>query len=703
MLRTTPLSAVPRFLGLAGLVAGSILWASAPAASQASGGSRERNTLRANEILASGELPVAGLLVEADLELIPAAPSNDRLEGRLSVRVTVPRHLNTGGPWAVTLVATAVDETPTIHHELLDGGAAAGSRGFSYRAAVPLPVDLQEAIVVVEETTSGAWGGTLAEWGELGEVASSEPAELAQLRPIVAGESAPSARPPAPAAGTSPPESSPETPADSASKSPSRSRSKRRPGPVAGQPTARPAPSAGQLIRLVPPAGDDLTGKTRFRTVTTTDAIRKVVFFLDGSQVSVDERAPFAAVLDLGRELAPHRVRIEAFAFDDRKLGEDLVEINLASRPFRVAIADVAPLDPDRVRVVADVSLPPWEKLAKVEFFRNEEVVETLGESEASEDAGGRFQSEMDAGGPADFVRVVATLASGDTREDARLLSEVGASERVEVNLVEVYAVVVDREGDPVRDLTRDRFTLRRGRREVEIERFALAEEVPLVLGLIIDSSESMFVQMVETRQAAARFVSSTLKPADRAFLVDFDSQPRLAQALTADVGRLVTSLGSLRAGGATAIYDAAIFSLAQFEREPGRRALVLLTDGVDWGSRFGAKRGVEEARRLGVPLYVIAMSPETGQLGLTPGRFERLPPIDLALEAFCEDTGGKLFKIQGMAELDRAYRQINAELRSQYLLTFSSTEPLSEAELRSIKVKVEGGGLSARIVVLNR
>ncbi|MDH3743540.1 MAG: VWA domain-containing protein [Acidobacteriota bacterium] len=684
MLRTISFSdTVMRFLRLAGIV-GSILLAPELVLGQSatSEASRERNVERANEILASRELPVAGLLVEANLELI-SATATDRLKGRLSARITVPTRLNSGGPWAVTLVGTAVDEFPTIHHELLDGASAAGTRGFSYRAEILLPVDLQEAIVVVEETSTGAWGGTLAEWGEPVDVFSVEAKELPRIRPTQDSSTSPPAS-----------ESPPKSPSES--EYPTLGDRKLEP------PRVRPAPrAAGQLVRLVPPVGDKLTGKKRFRTVTTTDAIRKVVFYLDGQEVAVDERAPFAAVLDLGRELAPHRVRIEAFGSADRQLGEDLVEINLDSRPFRVAITDVAALGQDRVRVVADVSLPPWEKLARVEFFRNESAVETL--EGADRAAGGRFESMIESGGPTDFVRVVAHLVSGDTREDARLLSEVGAGERVEVNLVEIYAVVVDREGDPVRDLTRDRFRLQQGRREVEIERFALAEEVPLVLGLIIDSSESMFVQMVETRQAAARFVASTLKPQDRAFLVDFDTQPRLAQALTADVGRLMASLGSLRAGGATAIYDAAIFSLAQFEREPGRRALVLLTDGVDWGSRFGAKRGVEEARRLGVPLYVIAMSPETGQLGLTPGLFQHTAPIDLALEAFCEDTGGRLFKIQGMAELDRAYEQINAELRNQYLLTFSSTEPLSEAELRSIKVKVEGTGLSVRTVVLNR
>ncbi len=661
-------------------------WASAQPAPDES---RQRNIARAQGILDLGGIPVAGLLVEADLEPVVGAPAGTgRAPGRLSARITVPRHLNHGGPWAVTLVATAVDEPPLVHHDVVEGDTGEGSRGFTYRAEVMLPADFQEAVLVVEETSSGAWGGTLA---ELVEIAESE-LVMAPSETVPAGgdtERASAESTPGPRAG---PEAEYPVLAD------------RRLEPVPTAPRAQEPPEAEygeQVIRLVPPAGQTLTGRTRFRTVVTTPAVARAVFTLDGRVAAEDGRVPFAAVLDLGSEVRPRRVGVTAYDSAGRELGTDLVEINLDSRPFRVAITRLETLADGRVRIVATVSVPPWEKLARVEAYRNEELIESSDAAEAA--ATGSLDFVLAAGGPSDFVRVVATLANGETREDARLISDIGTGERVEVNLVEVYAVVTDRSGDPVRDLQRERFSLRRGRREVEIERFALADEVPLVLGLIIDSSESMMVQMVETRKAAARFVSTTIQPADRAFLVDFDTQPRLAQALTADVRRLLASLGTLRAGGATAIFDAAIFSLAQFEREPGRRALVLLTDGVDYGSRFGAKRGVEEARRLGVPLYVIAMSPEQGVLGLEPGRVQRLPPVDLGLEAFTQETGGRLFKIQGMNELDRAYQQINAELRSQYLLTFSSEEPLSDAELRSIKVRVDGRGLSVRTVVLNR
>jgi VWFA-related protein len=439
-----------------------------------------------------------------------------------------------------------------------------------------------------------------------------------------------------------------------------------------------------------------VVGRVRFRTVATTDAVRSAVFYLDDEQVAVDDRAPFSAVLDLGDEPRPRRIRVEALGFRGVKLGEDSLEINLGARPFRLAIRDVSEAGPGRARIIVDLSVPSWEVLDRVEFYRNEELAATV--------VGPPFETEIEiAGDPSEFVRVVAFLESGESQEDARLLWGEGVSERIEVNLVEVYAVVTDRNGAPVRNLTQERFRLRQGRRPVPIERFALADEVPLVLGLIIDTSESMYPLIVETRQAAAQFLTATLLEEDRAFVVDFDTQPRMAQSLTPDAGVLLRSLGRLRAGGKTAIYDATIFSLVQFEREPGRRALVLLTDGRDFGSRFGPKRCINEARRHGVPIYLIVLNNPTLQPLWWQRKPEPPPPVDFQLENFSRQTGGRLFNIGDLSELGEAYAQINAELRSQYLLAFSSGEPLTEKELRSLEVELDTKEFDVRTVTLSR
>ena len=610
---------------------------------------------RAAALLDGAEPPADGLAVVAEVQAGSEAEASGTggLPVTLGIRVTRLSAAGPAGDWSITVVATVLDDEPWVRHETVTAPLGAGGLGWVYLADLELPLELQDAVVVVEERASGRWGAGFVEVVESLPRTPSGYAVLADRRA--------------------------DRPTD-------------RGAAILGPPV-----DATTVVQLVVPAARPVTGRARFRAVVTTAGVARTVFYLDGVEAAVDEREPFSAVLDLGPEPRPHQVRVVAFGPDGNQLGEDTRTVNARVAPFEVRITALEPRSSVAVRVVADVSVPPWEELDRVEFYRNDKLIETL--------TAPPFTAEVEpAGSPADFVRVVAHLAGGESREDARLYADGGQlSERIEVNLVEVYAVVTDREGEPVRDLERDRFRLRRGRQAVEIERFGLAEEVPLVLGLMIDSSLSMWTQMIETRQAAARFVAETLEEEDRAFVVDFDTRPRVAQGLTNDVTTLLRSLGSLAAGGATAIYDAASFSLNQFEREPGRRALVLLTDGRDQGSSLNAAHCARDAKRLGVPLYILVLSPEVNLPGLYPRNSHRPKTVDFQLEALARETGGRLFFIERMEGLGRAYSQINAELRSQYLLAFSTPEALARQELDAIKVDVEGRGLKVRTVTLTR
>jgi VWFA-related protein len=564
----------------------------------------------------------------------------------------------------MSFVSMQVDEEPIVRHAVLEWPTGAGGRGWTFETDLVLTEELQDAAVVIEDLASGRWGGT---WVEFTNEASRRPPGFVVLREWDPPSEADRGLATAPAGESEP------------------------------VPEAKAVVDESTVIRLVPPSSRPIVGRARFRTVVTTEAVEKAIFYVDGQEVSVDERAPFSAVIDLGKEPARHKIRVAAFGFRDLPLGEDVLEINLDAQPFRVAIRELTELGSGAVRVAVDLSVPPGESLARLEFYRNTDLAATV--------TGPPFEAEMaGADGPGDFVRVLAVLATGESLEDAQILAPGIISERVEVNLVEVYAVVTDQEGKLATDLTVEQFRLKRGRREVPIERFALADEVPLVLGLIVDSSESMYPLMVETRRAAGQFFSSTLKESDRGFLVDFDTKPRMAQGLTGELDVLLRGLRELRPGGATAIYDATVFSLSQFESEPGRRALVLLTDGRDYGSRFSTRRCVQEARRLGVPLYVIVLN----NLGLMPNAWkmdtpQKPPPVDTNLETLSLQTGGRLFNLAGTAELADVYATINAELRSQYLLAFSTDERLEEKELKSLEVEVEGRGLEVRTVTLNR
>ena len=356
------------------------------------------------------------------------------------------------------------------------------------------------------------------------------------------------------------------------------------------------------------------------------------------------------------------------------------------------------------MEVEAAVTAPAGNRIARVEVFRNDELAARL--------TAPPWRAKIDTPDPTlqDFVRVVAYLDDGSSLEDARLIVSPAAQERLEVNLVELNVVVLDSDERPLTNLTRADFGVRLRGRQQQIERFALADQVPLVLGLVMDTSESMWPLMPDAKQAGAQFLSQTLRDADRAFLVDFDTKPRLSQPATADLLQLMRRFNALQADGFTALYDAIIFSMTHFEEEPGRKALVLLTDGDDYRSRFGPKRCIQLGRQLGVPVYIISLAALRDLGPWSPSGQPKAPATPTAkppaavrrivLEGITEATGGKIFYITATEQLSEAYARINQELRNQYVLAFATDRQLSQDELSKLRVEVPGRDVTVRTVV---
>ncbi len=587
---------------------------------------------------AAGELRLAAALVvaeEAAGELPERAEVQALLEpGAFDPGLAVPR-------FRVSIVLFGIDDETRVFEEEVDAAGLAPSDRWLYKREIEVPVDFLEAVVVIEETSGGAWGAALAELAE---------------RPLV-GRSPRIVTHPAPSAAPAPPPA--------------------------------PAPVAGGAIRILPPRARPVEGPTRVRALAADLAIERVAFFLDGTQVASDDDPPFAAVLDFGSPPRPQTIRVVGYSDLELVLGEDEVRVNEEGEAFRVKIVRLAgggPAGP--VEVEADVSLPPGGRLERLEIYVNERLVATL------EQPPFRARFDHPRVAPGDFVRAVATLADGSSLDDALLLAAAGAQERVEVRLVELYTVVTDRRGAPQRDLGRDDFTVKIDGRKRPIERFGLAEEQPLVLGLVIDTSESMWPLMPDTKQAGSQFLAQVLGEGDRAFLVDFASRPRLARSLTGDLNALLRAFGAMEAEGFTALYDAIVFSLLQFEDEGGRRALVMLSDGDDYRSATTRLKCIQYGRDLGVPVYIIA-------LGGIQNPYRGMRKIDL--EGITEGTGGRIFYISEISELDAAYASIEEELRSQYFLAVATDRALTDRELASIRVEVEGRGLQARTVVGGR
>lgn len=595
-----------------------------------------------------GDLPLVSVYA-----LDEEALDDDRLVATVSTRLDVAALAAARSPRLGTLCAAlvvdsggrvaVVDERTLELPELADRAALDDVEAWIYNVRVELPQDAAQIMVLLQEPALGTWGAAVADEGDA---------------PAAPGPSAVTVARGAATAWYD---------------------VVRRQSPAAGHRTEARA----VVVRLVPPRDQPVTGGTRFDALTTSDAVDRVVFELDGKEAAADGRRPYVARLELASPARPQTVRAVAYDKDGRALGEDSLVVNELDLPFRVRITGLTPRD-GAIEVGAQVTVPSGATLDRVELYRNEELVERF----AAPPYRGRVPADA---GPEDYVRVAAYLAGGESIDDVALLASPGLVETVEVNLVELHTVVTDGSRRPVGDLGPQDFTVLLRGRPRRIESFAYADDVPLLLGLVIDTSGSMQLVMQDTKRAAGRFIGQTVTPGDRAFVVDFDRQPRLRQGTTDDVTELMLSLGRLEADGATAMYDAIVFSMLQFEKQPGRKALVVLTDGDDHDSRYGPKDCLEYGLRAGVPIYIIG-------LGGLDGLRRTYSTSDL--DRVTSRTGGRLYFVSSLDELQWAYDEINAELRSQYSLTFYADADLTAEERRKVEVRLARPGLEARTVL---
>lgn len=590
-----------------------------------------------------------------------------------------------GGELRLRVSLVAEDRAGEVwirHHETVVSAPSGGGPEWSFEAVLELPSELRDLVVVVEELESGLWGAAAASREEEVE---APPGALASMRGGVWAVM--------------------EEPGETAAAGGSSTGAGRRGGaaPASASAAAGSAEASAlqaaatprsSVIRILPLRSRRPQGPTRVETLISDPGVSRVVFLLDGKQAAETAKEPFDARLSFTGPDAPQRLEVRAYGAGGERdlLGTDEIVVNETARAFRVRLAKVRPAAGGALDVEAEVAVPARLTLDRVELYLDQTLAATLTEPP--------YQARIEPGqagvaGGGTFVRAVAYLADGSSVEDVSLLGAEGLGEEVDVRLVELYAVVTDKDGRPVEGLSREDFRLRYRGQEPAVERLTYATDVPLLLGLVIDTSSSMDMILTEAKRAGSGFLSQVLTEGDRAFLVDFSTRPRLRHRATGDLMELIGAFGGMRADGATALYDAILFSLVEFTDGPGRRALVMLTDGDDYRSHFGPNRAIRAARLLGVPVYVIALGrTEERRGGLSgTGRLE--------IEAVTRETGGRLYLIREVGELDRVYAEINAELRSQYLLTFYAQEDGDgEVDRDEIDLDVRRRGAEARVVV---
>ncbi len=464
-------------------------------------------------------------------------------------------------------------------------------------------------------------------------------------------------------------------------------------------------------IQVVPPErgyGALLSGPVEIQTLIIDPRIVEVEFFLDDASTRLVRKRPFRTRVRLADPPRQQKLEVLAYGRNRLYLGRDEYLLNQVDRPFAVRIATIRSIHRAgnaAIRVGASLSLPRNATLEQVEFYRSDvlvEVVRDLGR-EAAAGAARTIQVEalIDGGRPDDFIRVVAKLSDGREREDAQLLQGADYQSEIDIQLAQFQVLVTDRDGNPVSGLASGDFEIRENGRSRRAVALRTAHDVPLVLGLAIDSSDSMLPTWSRLKYIARSFLEAAVTPGDRAFLVDFDDTVRLVQPLTTDQPLLSDRLDYLIPMGGTALNDGLLFSLLQYRSEPGRRALIVITDGADEHSRSRPEQSSEFAERLGLPIYFIEL--DNSRAG-TPGAAV-LRRNRERLRRIAEETGGRLFHLELHGDtrwwaepIEQVFGQIEEDLRHQHVLTYYTDQPHGapvEPEIR-----VTGRGLRLRSAV---
>jgi VWFA-related protein len=288
------------------------------------------------------------------------------------------------------------------------------------------------------------------------------------------------------------------------------------------------------------------------------------------------------------------------------------------------------------------------------------------------------------------YITAVVTLDDGSHAEAVRFLKSPQYLEEIDVNLVELYVAVTDKSNQPVLGLEQGDFEVYEAGKKQEIAKFEQVQNLPLTVGVLLDTSGSMESTIGTAARTAGDFLQRVTKKKDKAFAVSFAGRPRLDMPPTDDIEEVARSISGLRAEGETALHDALIDSLYYFRGLSGQRALVLLSDGDDNASYFSYKDVVEYARRSGVSIYTIGFN-----LPLVGGVRSKLAELSTT-------TGGRLFTTDKAQELPAIYAQIEKELRSRYLVTYNAIQKSAQnaaGAYREVEVKVKKPGLQARTV----
>jgi VWFA-related protein len=286
---------------------------------------------------------------------------------------------------------------------------------------------------------------------------------------------------------------------------------------------------------------------------------------------------------------------------------------------------------------------------------------------------------------------------------------------RVDVDLVNILFNVRAKKGNQlIPNLEKNNFSIAEDGKPQTIQRFTREADLPLTLGLLIDISASQERLIDIERQAASQFFSTVIRKKDEAFLISFGKSTDLLQDYTNSARQLSKGLEDLRGDGqtpmmgrspvpvntgpiggsmgtpkGTLLYDAIYLAANEkLKTEVGRKAMVLITDGGDQGSTYTLPQAVEMAQRADTIIYSIYYVDHgfySGGRGISFGGGD-----EGGLKKMSEQTGGHVFTVSNKHPLSEIFQEIQDELRNQYSIGYSSTNPNRDGSFRHIEIKTD-------------
>ena len=308
-------------------------------------------------------------------------------------------------------------------------------------------------------------------------------------------------------------------------------------------------------------------------------------------------------------------------------------------------------------------------------------------------------------------VFLLAMLPAPPALPQEKPAEEAPPSITVDVSLVNILASVHDKHGGLIGNLTKDDFTVLEDGKPQTIKYFTRETDLPLTIGLLIDVSASQRNLLDIEKRAAHQFFAQVLRKKDEAFLISFGEDSELLQDYTNSPKLLQAGLSQLQVNSGasgfgpgpvptisqprgTVLYDAVYLAANEKLRaEVGRKVIVLITDGIDEGSKLKIEEAIEAAQKSDVVIYSIDYADPSAY-----GMFSFGGVSDSALQRMSGETGGRVFKVDRKYSLDDAFKELQDEMRSQYAIAYTSTSPEQDGRFRKLIVKVGDKNLKVQV-----